>query len=246
MLVACAHGTRSAAGRRAMAQLRLDVAALRPGLCVLPASIDVQKPALPDVVRRLTGDGVPCVIVPLLLATGYHVRVDLTEAVAAGGGLAVSTPALGPDPALVDVLADRLAAVGPGPDDAVVLAAAGSRDPEAVADVERTGTDLARRTGRPVSLGYLSATAPTVREAVHAARAGGRPVSLVTFLLSPGFFADRLARAGADRVTAPMAPHPRLTDLILRRYDEAVGRGRRLRRTTSLIGRAPPYSSPCP
>lgn len=221
VLVACAHGTRSPAGRRAMARLRLDVAALRPGLRVVAASVDVQKPALPDVVTRLTRDGHRCVVVPLLLAAGFHVRVDVADAVAAGGGLAVGAPALGPDQALVDVLADRLAAAGPGPDDGLVLGAAGSTDPAAVADVEQVARDLARHLGRPVRTGYLSAASPTVEQAVAAARADHPSVTLVTFLLSPGFFADRLAGSGADRASAPMAPHPRLAELVLRRYDEA-------------------------
>src|SRR5690242_17688310 len=133
VLVACGHGTRGPAGRRTLAQLRLDVAALRPGLDVVAASVDVQKPALPDVVRRLTGERRRCVVVPLLLAAGYHVRVDVTEAVADGDGLAVAARALGPDPALVDVLAERLAESGAGDDDALVLGAAGSSDPAAVA-----------------------------------------------------------------------------------------------------------------
>jgi len=221
VLIACAHGTRSAAGRRAVARLRLDVAALRPGLEVMAASIDVQRPGLQDVVRRLTAAGRPCVVVPLLLAAGYHVRVDVADAVVAGQGLAVDAPTLGPDPALVDVLVDRLARSGPGEDDAIVLAAAGSSDPDAVTDVEHVADDLATRIGRPVTTGYLAATAPALADAVTAAQAGGRPVTVVTYLLSPGFFTDRLAEAGADRVTAPLAPHPRLAELVLRRYDRA-------------------------
>lgn len=229
VLVACSHGTRSAAGRRAMARLRLDVAALRPGLEVATAYVDVQKPLLRDVVGRLADAGRSCVVVPLLLASGYHVRVDVAQAVAQGRGLAVEAPPLGPDPALVDVLVDRLAEVGrrnditPGNDGAaLVLGAAGSSDPDAVADVEQVAADLAARIGRPVTTGYLSAAAPPLAEAVAAARTGGRSVTTVTFLLSPGFFADRIAEAGADRATAPMAPHPRLAELVLRRYDDAV------------------------
>ena len=222
VLIACGHGTRGSAGRRALAQLRLDVGALRPGLTVAAASIDVQKPALDAVVRSLTGQGRRCVVVPLLLAAGYHVRVDVADAVAAGGGLAVAAAALGPDPVLVDVLAERLAAAGTRPDDALVLGAAGSTDPAAVADVEQVAADLAARLVRPVTAGYLSAATPTVAEAVAAARDGGRPVALATFLLSPGFFADRLAAAGADRTGAPLAPHPALARLVLRRYDDAV------------------------
>jgi sirohydrochlorin ferrochelatase len=224
VLVAAAHGTRSPAGRRAMARLRLDVAALRPGLEVAAASVDVQKPALSDVVLRLTRAGRRVVVVPLLLAAGYHVRVDVAEAVAAGQGLATSAAALAPDPAIVDVLADRFAACHPGPEDAIVLGAAGSSDPAAVADVEQVALDLGRRLGRAVTTGYLSAVTPSVADAVDAARATApdRPVTLVTFLLSPGYFADKLAALGADRVTAPLAPHPRLAELALSRYDEAL------------------------
>ena len=222
VLIAVGHGTRGSAGRRALARLRLDVGALRPGLRVAAASVDVQKPALDATVRRLTGRGDRVVVVPLLLAAGYHVRVDVADAVAAGGGLAVAAAALGPDPALVDVLLERLAAAGMQPDDAVVLGAAGSSDPSAVADVEQVAADLAARLGRPVTAGYLSAAAPTVEDAVRAARAGGRPVALATFLLSPGFFADRMLATGADRVSAPLAPHPALARLVLRRYDDAL------------------------
>ena len=222
VLIACGHGTRGPAGRRALARLRLDVAALGPGLPIAAASVDVQKPALPDAVRRLTGAGRRVVVVPLLLAAGYHVRVDVTRAVAGGAGRAVAAGALGPDPVLVDVLAGRLAEAGLAPGDAVVLGAAGSTDPAAVADVEQVTADLATRLGRPVTTGYLAAAAPSVEDAVLAARDGGRPVALATFLLSPGFFADRMARTGADRVGAPMAPHPDLARLVLRRYDDAV------------------------
>lgn len=221
-LIACGHGTRGPQGRRALARLRLDVAALRPGLHVVAASVDVQKPALPDVVRRLAGAGRRCVVVPLLLAAGYHVRVDVAGAVALGDGLAVAARALGPDPVLIDVLAARLAGCGLRPEDAVVLGAAGSTDPAAVADVEQVAADLGERLGRPVTTGYLAAAEPSVEDAVRRARAGGRPVALATFLLSPGFFADRMAATGADRVTAPLAPDPALARLVLDRYDEAV------------------------
>jgi sirohydrochlorin ferrochelatase len=163
-------------------------------------------------------------VVPLLLAAGYHVRVDVAGAVATGRGLAVASAALGPDDAIIDVLVDRLAELGAPTDDTLVLGAAGSSDPAAVADVEQVATDLAARLGRPVATGYLSAASPTVEEAVSAARTQADGVTMVTFLLSPGFFADRLAAMGADRVTGPLAPHPRLAELALRRYDETVAR----------------------
>lgn len=238
VLVGCGHGTRDAAGRRATARLRLDVAALRPGLEVVAASVDVQKPALPDVVARLAADGRRCVVVPLLLSAGFHVHTDVAQAVAASGGLAVAAGALGPDDALVEVLLDRLrekgfrAATGDEePGDALVLAAAGSSDRRALDDVEQVGSLLAQRVGAPVTTAYLSAAQPRAADVVDALRAPGRRVTVASYLLSPGFFADRLSRLASPgddgsgygvRVTDPLAPHPLLAGLALRRYDVAA------------------------
>ncbi|NKY40020.1 sirohydrochlorin chelatase, partial [Cellulomonas septica] len=63
---------------------------------------------------------------------------------------------------------------------------------------------------------------PRVPAAVAAARAdltpGGRVV-VASYLLAPGYFYDRVREAGADVVAAPLAPDPRLADVVLDRYD---------------------------
>ena len=87
-----------------MALLRLQVATLRPGTRVAAASVDVQKPALPDVAIRLAKAEQPFVVVPLLLTPGYHVRVDVANAVAGARGWAVAARALTPDEAVLDIL----------------------------------------------------------------------------------------------------------------------------------------------
>ncbi len=89
---------------------------------------------------------------------------------------AVAARPLGPDPRLVEVLRDRLVQAGADPADprtAVVLAAAGSSDVRAVADVESTAELLQRGWAGPVSTGYGSAATPTVPDAVAAARPAG-------------------------------------------------------------------------
>jgi sirohydrochlorin ferrochelatase len=227
VLVGCSHGTRVPAGRAAMGRLRADIAALRPGLEVRASHVDVHKPALDDVVRALAEAGRPLVVVPLLLSTGFHVRVDIARAVESArrlGAFAVAADPLGPDEALAGVLAGRLAESGAGPDDVVVLAAAGSSDPRAGAEVRRVAATLAAVRGTPVSAGYLASAEPTVAEAVAQARREhpGRPVAIASYLLAPGFFAGRLAGAGADTVAAPLAPHPALAALALRRFDAAL------------------------
>lgn len=210
-----------------MARLRLDVAARRPGLTVLAASVDVQKPALDDAVRRVVGEGREVVVVPLLLSAGHHMAVDVADAVREGrrlGGRVVAADALGPHDALAQVLDQRLTECGTPPGQRVLLAAAGSSDPGAVADVEAVAAALARLRAAPVRTGYLSAAEPTVAAALTAQLDDG-PVSVATYLLAPGFFADRLTRQalglGAERVSAPLAPHPLLADLVLHRYDQA-------------------------
>ena len=246
VLIACSHGTNSGEGQEAVAQLGRDIAALRPGLGVLPAFVDVQEPNLPEVVARLAGAGQRGVVVPLLLSAGYHVQVDVRRAVAAHPDLIGAAAALGPDPVLVDVLEQRLTECGYAERDTLVLGAAGSSDPAAVAAVEQVARDLSGRLGLPVTAAFVSAAEPEVGQVVAAAAArlpegpvmrlasgsigrlpGTRPeVIVASYLLAPGFFARQLRlrarQAGADRVSAPLAPHPALARLALRRYDDAL------------------------
>ena len=225
VLVACAHGTRNPTGRRLIAELALAARALRPGLETTAAFVDVQPPTVVDVVAGLAAEGRAAVVVPLLLSGGYHVHVDIAGAVAAHPGAVAAAP-LGPDERLVAVLTDRLLFAGADPRDpltAVVLAAAGSSDPRAVADVEDTADLLQRVWAGPVTTGYGSAARPTVPDAVAAARRGGAErVVVAAYLLAPGHFADRLAEAGADAITAPLLPDDRIAAVLLDRYDAAV------------------------
>jgi sirohydrochlorin ferrochelatase len=225
VLIACAHGTRNPTGRRLVAELALAARSLRPGLETTAAFVDVQPPTVVDVVAGLSAAGRPAVVVPLLLSGGYHVHVDIAGAVAGAAGTVAARP-LGPDPRLVEVLHDRLVSAGADPRDprtAVVLAAAGSSDVRAVADVESTA-DLLQRTGAgPVTTGYGSAASPTVPDAVAAARrAGAERVVVASYLLAPGHFHDKLAGAGADVVTTPLLPDDRIAAVLLDRYDVAL------------------------
>jgi sirohydrochlorin ferrochelatase len=225
VLVACAHGTRNPTGRRLIAELALAARAARPGLTTTAAFVDVQPPTVVDVVAGLSAAGRPAVVVPLLLSGGYHVHVDIAGAVAGAEGTVAARP-LGPDPRLVEVLRDRLVQAGADPRDpltAVVLAAAGSSDPRAVADVEDSADLLQRTWAGAVTTGYGSAAQPGVPDAVAAARRGGAErVVVAAYLLAPGHFHDKLAGAGADLVTAPLLPDDRIAAVLLARYDAAL------------------------
>jgi sirohydrochlorin ferrochelatase len=133
---------------------------------------------------------------------------------------------LGPDHRLAAVLTDRLTGAGADPRDpltAVVLAAAGSSDARAVADVEDTADLLQRTWAGPVTTGYGSAARPTVPDAVRAARrAGAERVVVASYLLAPGHFHGKLLESGADLVTAPLLPDDRIAAVLLDRYDEVL------------------------
>ena len=105
---------------------------------------------------------------------------------------------------------------------AVVLAAAGSSDARAVADVENTADLLQRTWAGPGDDGLRLGRAADVPDAVAAARrAGAERVVVAAYLLAPGHFHDKLAGAGADAVTAPLLPDERIAAVLLDRYDAA-------------------------
>ncbi|MBD3785267.1 MAG: cobalamin biosynthesis protein CbiX, partial [Micrococcales bacterium] len=168
-LVVCGHGTRDPAGRAVVADAVAAVAARLPGVEVREAYVDVHGPAVGAVVASLPRrrDGRSGVVVPLLLAAGYHVRVDLAATVADRPDVVV-TPALGPDDRLVDLLLARMEAAGVPRDADVVLAPAGSSDDRAQADSQETARRLAARWGAPVRLGYAAGPSPSVADALAA------------------------------------------------------------------------------
>lgn len=232
-LVVCAHGTRDPAGRAAVRAVVDDVAALLPGVTVHEAFVDVHGPEVGDVVAGLppagddgdpdTSSTVAGVVVPLLLAGGYHVHVDIAQAVATRSDV-VATDALGPDDRLVDGLLERLRAAASPEGAAVVLVPAGSSDARAQADSAEVARRLGERWGGPVTLGYAAGPTPSVADAVAAARSagGGAPVAVASYLLAPGFFQRRVEDCGADVVTGPVLPDARVAEIVVERYRGAL------------------------
>ncbi|MEV4348518.1 sirohydrochlorin chelatase [Actinoplanes sp. NPDC049596] len=208
-LVAVAHGTRSPHGQAQIRDLVARVAGRRPGLDVRLTYVDVQEPRVADVIPLLDD----AVVVPLLLSAGYHVRVDIAEAVA-GRNIPVTRP-LGPDDALLDSMVRRL----PRGADAVVLAAAGSSDPSWRADIDA----LAARLPGGAHVGYVAGHEPKVADVVAGLRKrGARKIAIASYLLADGLFYRKLHQAGADWVTPPLCLDPVTTDLVLRRYESAL------------------------
>ncbi|WP_049575890.1 sirohydrochlorin chelatase [Nonomuraea sp. SBT364] len=219
-LVLVAHGTRSVEGERTLAALAAAVRRARPGVRVEQAYLEISSPPLPAV---LAAAGGPVVVVPLLLAGGYHVHIDLPAVVAAHRPDAVVAGQLGPHDLLTGALAGRLEGAGLRDGDAVVLGAAGSSDPSGLDDVRAAARLLSARLSRPVTAAFVSCGAPALDEALERARAtsAGR-VAVASYLLAPGFFHGRLLASGAGLVSDPLGDHPGVVSLVWHRYDAAV------------------------
>ncbi len=222
MLVA--HGTDNPSGRATVTWLRHRVAEELPTAQVFDAYVDVQRPTLDEVVDSLVRQGIPTVIVPALLSTGFHVEVDIARAVGRSE-LVTATLPLGPHPILAEILATRLGEAGVIPEQPVVLAAAGSSRASGVAAVRRQAELLSALRRGPVTAAFISAARPTVDEALAAAGSATpgdvTEPAVAAYLLGHGVFHDRLRDRSAV-VSEPLGADRRLADVVVARFRAAV------------------------
>ncbi|MGW1724445.1 sirohydrochlorin chelatase [Streptomyces sp. NPDC002306] len=225
-LVLVAHGSRDPRAPATVRTLLDRVRELRPGLPVHLGHLGLNEPPLSDTLAALRCE--EAVLVPLLLGRGRHVKRDIPRLAADARVRTRVADPLGPHPLLVEALYERLVEAGwrTRPSEAerrgsgVVLAAAGSRDPESAAGTRATARLLAERLGVPVVPAYASAATPDVRTAVRAMIARGRHrVAVAAYFTTPGGFATRSAEAAPWLASAPLGAHPALARLILHRYD---------------------------
>jgi sirohydrochlorin ferrochelatase len=221
-LLAVAHGSRNPAARQTVEALLAEVSRQRPGVEIRTGFLDHARPTVTEALAALDG---PTVAVPLLLTAAFHTDVDLPAQLATAPVPVTRAAALGPHPLLLRALERRLAEVGVergDPDVGVVLAAAGSSSPRAVAAVAGLARDWSAAWWCDVQPAYASAAPPTPSEAVGALRKGGaRRVAVATYLLAPGLFADALQQSGADVVSPVLGAAPEVAALVLERYDDA-------------------------
>ncbi len=219
-LVIAAHGTADTGGRRVLQSVRHAVAAALPEVAVRLGYLEHAEPALEEAVPP----GERAIVVPLFLASGYHVRSDLPERLARHAPDARATDALGSGEEVRDALAARLAEQGAlAPGVGVVLASAGSADPRARGEVLDLAAALEEALRRPVRTALLGAAAPGLPDAVTRLRAlSCHRIVAAAHLIAPGLFWDRLraslSQNGIDTTTPPLGPDPRLVDALVSRY----------------------------
>lgn len=227
-LLAVAHGTVDPDGLASVRRLMTRVRTVRPEVPVELAWLERAEPSLPEALAAVDG---PVVVLPLLLSTGYHVKVDIATAVADRTDAVVAAQ-LGPDQRITRVLADRLAAarkaayqqgrLDEDDDDLeVVIFGAGSSDPEAGDQLTTTARQLQERLGVRVHWRVLTQEEEW---------GDGLPedIEVANYLLAPGRFNDVLQQRGlmlgSYVVAAPLGEHPLLAEVVWDRYDEAVAK----------------------
>ncbi|MCH0541522.1 sirohydrochlorin chelatase [Streptomyces sp. MUM 203J] len=246
-LLVVAHGSRDARHPATVHALVREVSAQRPGLRVEVAFLDFNVPSVPAVLEALAADGAGEVVaLPLLLTRAFHAKSDIPSVLRrAPRSLRIhQAQVLGPSPLLIGALERRLSeafrGTAPGSpaetperrrtmaglkrSTGVVLASAGSTDPEAIAAIADVARELRRTGWCAVRPAFASASLPRTEDAVRALRADGvRRVAVAPYVIAPGRLPDRIAAgaAEADLLAPVLGPAPELARLLLTRYDEA-------------------------
>jgi sirohydrochlorin ferrochelatase len=232
-LIALAHGSRDPRSARTVREIVAATKQMRSDLRIEAAFLDHSRPDLDGLVDRLVARGHrEIVVVPLLLTTAYHARVDVPEVVRASASRHPAAAirvadVLGTDATLLTVLDERLRdalrVARVRELDALVLAAAGSSDARANATISRLARVWGTRHHLPTSVAFASAAPPSTGEAVREfRRAGRRHVAVGSLFIAPGFLPDRAEElaleAGAVAVSAPLGAHAEVSRLLLTRY----------------------------
>jgi len=218
VLVAVAHGSADPRASATIAELAAVARQRSPGLDLRTAFLGHAAPSLPQVLGTIEADR-EVTVLPLLLTAAYHSKADIPRVLARTPLPRVSYGAtLGPHPLLLDALDRRLAEADPG----------------AYRDPARTAVVLAQMAARwqartgwlAVRPAYASAAEPSPAAAVADLLRDGAPrVVVATYLLAPGFFADRIRHTalagGAAAVSPSLGACAEVADVMLDRFTQA-------------------------
>ncbi len=232
-----AHGSRDPRAARATEALTRAVAVRHPQWEVRASYLDHAGPRPRAVLAAFGAAGHRrAVLVPLLLTSAYHGRVDVPGEIDAARAehpalVVEQADVLGPvggrvPDLLLDGLVSRLGAIDC---DALVLAAAGTRNAGARATVELAAAALSARLGVPCRVAYASAAPPLSGDVVRDLRAGGHErIGLVSYFLAPGLLWDATVAsaraAGVGTVAQPLTDIAAVAELVSARVAETVAR----------------------
>ncbi|MFD3517523.1 sirohydrochlorin chelatase [Streptomyces sp. NPDC058657] len=236
-LLLIAHGSRDPRHAATVRALAARVRVARPGTRVEVSFLDFDTESVPAVLDRLVAQGVREVVaLPLLLTRAFHAKADipavLREVSVRHPRLrVVRAGVLGPSGLLLSAVERRLYEAGLRPADksatGVVLASAGSTDPEAIAVIAEIARELRHTGWCAVRPAFASAALPRTEDVVRELRASGvRRVAVAPYVLAPGRLPDRIARGAvaADVLADVLGDCEELAELVALRYEESQAR----------------------
>jgi sirohydrochlorin cobaltochelatase len=242
-LLIVGHGSRDPRGEHEFQDLIRLVRRRNPSLTVEGGFIELSRPPISECVDRLADKGVRDVAaVPLMLLAAGHAKDDIPatlvrEKTNHPGMSFRYGRALGIRPELLELMDSRISAVVPEEEregTAVLIVGRGSSDPDANSDLAKTARLFYE--GRPypvVESAYVSMAPPDVADGLdRCRRLGARRIVVFSYFLFTGVLEDRIRRqseafAGANpdvevRYAGYFGPDPRVADLLVERYTEAV------------------------
>ncbi|HEY4454419.1 MAG TPA: sirohydrochlorin chelatase [Pseudonocardiaceae bacterium] len=241
-LLIVGHGTVDAAGVGEFTAFidRMRTKLAPDGIDVEGGFIELSAPAVTEAWQRLVELGHRrMAAVPLVLVAAGHAKGDIPAALqrevlrAPGTSFAFGRP-LGPHPILLDLLAERIAAVAPAEDTAVVLVGRGSTDPDANAEVCKVARLLQETRGFAfVETAFVSLATPNVADGLRRAKLlGARRVVVAPYFLFDGVLPQRVVaqsvafgQSNPDldvRVAGYLGDCAGLADLVVERYRETL------------------------
>ena len=114
-IVLFAHGSRDAAWSRPFEQIAASLSKKLPGTVVELAYLELMRPTLDEVFRKLSHKVGAIRVVPVFLGHGGHLREDLPKIVAAARAahprldISLDKP-IGEQPAVIEAIAEAIAA----------------------------------------------------------------------------------------------------------------------------------------
>lgn len=214
------------------------IRAQRPDVDVRLCFLDLNAPSVDQVVDAVAAEGhSAAVVVPLLLGSAFHARVDLPGILAAARArhpqlTIVQSDVLGHDHRLVDAVRDRITETGVATDDTrtgVVLAAVGSSDSRANDRTRALAGVLAEGNRWATTACFATSAEPTVGQAISLLRSRGvERIVIAPWFLAPGRLTDRLGTAALDAApevvfAETIGAHRNVAEVALDRYRSALG-----------------------
>jgi sirohydrochlorin cobaltochelatase len=242
-LLIVGHGSRDPRGAREFHDLVDLVRGRTPSLTVEGGFIEISRPPISECVDRLAESGARNVAaVPLMLLAAGHAKDDIPATLVREkmGHPELSFSygrALGVRPELLELMDERISAVvreEEKEETAVLIVGRGSSDPDANSDLSKIARLFYE--GRPypiVENAYVSMTPPDVANGLdRCLKLGAKRIVVFSYFLFTGVLEERIrgqSRAFAEanpgvevHYARYFGPDPRLADLVVERYTEAL------------------------